>query len=214
MKKVLTAQQDNSKTMGFNRSLSLLLLVLSTVAPSVASAQGIRSKADRNNGGGFFETQRSSRGINHARDYARDIYQYSSPRPVYQSSPGGPVNQYSTAPAVVSAPIMKSESQRLEQTIVVAKQNVAALQEQFKSNPTKLESVKTIDQHLTKAAELQKELHMECCKETVDGMVCAMCASKIVKELDKAAAEHESLVREMEIDVNHEGAHPPAASVK
>ena len=33
MKKVLTAQQDNSKKMGFNRSLSLLLLVLSTVAP-------------------------------------------------------------------------------------------------------------------------------------------------------------------------------------
>ena len=55
---------------------------------------------------------------------------------------------------------------------------------------------------------------MECCKETVDGMVCAMCASKIVKELDKAAAEHEALVREMEIDANHEGAKAQAAIAK
>lgn len=181
-----------------------------------ASAQNVRSSIDRkfHPEGGFFETQRSSRGINHARDYARDIYQYSSPRPVYQYNQGVPVTQYSTAPAVVSAPVMKSESQRLEQTIVVAKQNVAALQEKCKNSPSKLESVKTIDQHLTKAAELQKDLHMECCKETVDGMVCAMCASKIVKELDKAAAEHEALVREMEIDAHHESAKPQAAVAK
>lgn len=177
-----------------------------------ASAQNVRSSIDRkfHAEGGFFETQRSSRGINHSRDYARNIYQYSSPRPVYQYSQAVPVTQYSTAPAVVSAPIMKSESQWLGQTLVGAQQQVTALQEMCKGSPTKLESVKTISQHLTKAAELQKDLHVECCKETVDGMVCAMCASKIVKELDKAAAEHEALVREMEIDANHDGAHPPA----
>lgn len=107
---------------------------------------------------------------------------------------------------------MKSESQWLGQSIVGAQQHVTALQEKCKNSPTKLESVKTISQHLTKAAELQKDLHMECCKETVDGMVCAMCASKIVKELDKAAAEHESLVREIEFDANHEIAHAPAAA--
>ncbi len=182
----------------------------------LASAQNIRSSVDRHSHaeGGFFETQRSSRGINHARDYARDIYQYSSPRPVYQYSQGTPFSQYSAAPAVVSAPVMKSESQWLGQTIVGAQQHVSVLQEQCKGSPSKLESVKTISQHLTKAAELQKDLHMECCKETVNGMVCAMCASKIVKELDKAAAEHESLVREMEIEARHEVAQPLSEKAK
>ena len=119
----------------------------------VSSAQNVRSSVDRHTHpeGGFFETQRSSRGINHARDYARDIYRYSSPRPVYQYSQGIPVPQYSqgvsvyqfpTQPAVISAPIIKTESQRLEQAIVVAKQDVAVLQEQFKSSPAKLECVK------------------------------------------------------------------------
>ncbi len=200
------------------QKIAIPTLVLATLMglSSFASAQNVRSSVDRHTHpeGGFFETQRSSRGINHSRDYARDIYQYSSPRPVYQYSQAVPVTQYSTAPAVVSAPVMKSESQSLGQTIVGAQQHVAALQEKCKNSPTKLESVKTISQHLTKAAELQKDLHMECCKETVDGMVCAMCASKIVKELDKAAAEHESLVREMEMDAHHEVAQPPAVSGK
>ena len=165
---------------------------------SFATAQNVRSSVDRHTHpeGGFFETQRSSRGINHARDYARDIYQYSSGVPV------------------VTPQVIKSESQWLGQNIVGAQQHVAVLQEQFKSSPSKLESVKTINQHLTKAAELQKDLHTECCKQTVDGMVCAKCCSKIIKELDKAAAEHESLVREVEIDSHHEDTHPQTAKAK
>jgi predicted cupin superfamily sugar epimerase len=209
MQKVFSAQMKRTSAMTL--ALGMLLAL-----GGIASAQNVRSSVDRHTHpeGGFFETQRSARGINHARDYARDIYQYSSPRPVYQYNQGVPVIQYSTAPAVVSAPVMKSESQWLGQTIVGAQQHVAVLQEQCKSSPSKLESVKTITQHLTKAAELQKDLHMECCKETVDRMVCAMCASKIVKELDKAAAEHESLVREMEMDSRHDATLPPTVTGK
>jgi hypothetical protein len=47
----------------------------------------------------------------------------------------------------------------------------------------------------------------------VDGEVCAICATKIVKELDKAAAEHDALIREVDIEAHHEGAHPSTASV-
>ena len=185
----------------------------------VSFAQNVRSSVDRHfrPEGGFFETQRSSRGINHARDYARDFYRYSSPRPAYQYTQGVPVYQYPLQSAVVSAPIMKSESQWLGQTIVGAQQHVTALHEQFKGSPKKLECVKTIEQHLTKAAELQKELHVEWCKQIVDGMVGAKCCSSIVKELDKAAAERETLVRETEIDAHargDHGDHPPAAIVK
>ena len=45
-------------------------------------------------------------------------------------------------------------------------------------------------------------------------MVCAMCSSNIAKELDKAAVEHEALVREVEIDVHHEVANTPVAKAK
>ena len=45
-------------------------------------------------------------------------------------------------------------------------------------------------------------------------MVCAMCSSNIAKELDKAAVEHEALVREVEIDAQHEVANTPVAKAK
>lgn len=45
-------------------------------------------------------------------------------------------------------------------------------------------------------------------------MVCAKCSSNIAKELDKAAVEHEALVREVEIDVHHEVANTPVAKAK
>ncbi len=171
-------------------SMIAVVVAFALVFGSTANAQGIRSAADRHTHpeGGFFETQRSSRGISHAQDYARDIYRYSA------------------TPNVV-APIMKSESQGLGQTIVGAQQQVKVLQETHKANPSKAESVKKIDQHLAKAAELQKELHAECSKEKVDAKACAMCASKIVKELDLARAEQDALIREMETEVQHEIQH-------
>ncbi len=179
-------------------SVPALALIAVLSFSNLASAQGVRSSIDRHTHpeGGFFETQRSSRGINHSRDYARDIYRYS------------------TGVTVVSPQVIKSESQWLGQNIAGAQQQVVVLKEQFKDSPSKTASVKTIDQHLAKAAELQKDLHKECCKDSVDGMVCAMCSSNIVKELDKAAVEHESLVREVEIDAHHAGANAPVAKAK
>jgi hypothetical protein len=196
-----TRQKEMQKTITNQlQRISVPTIVLATLMglSGFASAQNVRSSIDRkfHAEGGFFETQRSSRGINHARDYARDIYQYSTGVPV------------------VSPQIIKSESQWLGQNIVGAQQQVVVLKEQFKDSPTKSASVKTIDQHLAKAAELQKDLHKECCKDTVDGMVCAMCSSNIVKELDKAAVEHEALVREVEIEAHHEGAKTPVAKAK
>ena len=191
MQKLVTAQLKRI-------SGPTLAMVTLLAFSGFASAQNVRSSVDRHTHpeGGFFETQRSSRGINHARDYARDIFQYSTGVPV------------------VTPQVMKSESQWLGQTIAGAQQHVAVLQEQFKSSPSKLESVKTINQHLTKAAELQKDLHTECCKQSVDGMVCGKCCSNIVKELDKAAVEHEALVREVEMDAHHVSDKTPAAKTK
>ncbi|MDX1930622.1 MAG: hypothetical protein SFV81_29125 [Pirellulaceae bacterium] len=178
----------NSDVLRFSIIAATVVSVLMTGAS--ADAQAIRSSVDRHAHpeGGFFETQRSSRSINHAQDYARDIYRYSS------------------VPNV-AAPIIKSESQGLGQTIVTAQQQVKVLQDAHKANPSKAESVKKIDQHLAKAAELQKELHAECSKEKVDAKACAMCASKITKELDHAKAEQEAIIREIETEVQHEVEH-------
>ncbi len=127
-------------------SVPALAIIAVLSFSNFASAQGVRSSVDRHTHpeGGFFETQRSSRGINHSRDYARDIYRYSTGVPV------------------VSPQVIKSESQWLGQNIAGAQQQVVVLKEQFKDSPSKTASVKTIDQHLAKAAELQKDLHKEC----------------------------------------------------
>ena len=174
------------------RIAAMALCIAGVVAISTtANAQNVRSSVDRHTHpeGGFFENQRTSRTINHARDYSNQMYQYS------QSVP------------TVMPQVMKSESQMLGQNIVYAQQQVAGIQAQVKSVPANVESVKVISQHLAKAAELHKELDMECCKATVDGKVCSKCCSNILKELDKAAAEHNALTRQMDQEAspsNHE----------
>ena len=154
--------------------------------PDSAHAQNINDKVSRNNGASYFGNQRTSRTINHAQDYSNQMYQYSRSVPT------------------VMPQVMKSESQMLGQNIVYAQQQMATVHEQVKSVPANVESVKVISQHLAKAAELHKELDMECCKATVDGKVCAKCCSNIVKELDKAAAEHNALTRQMDQEAGHD----------
>ena len=160
-------------------ALALCLAGVFAISDS-AQARNVNDKASRNNGASFFGNQRTSRNINHARDYSNQMYQYSRSVPT------------------VSPQVMKSESQMLGQNIVYAQKQLAAVQEEVKTVPANAESAKLISQHLAKAAELHKELDMECCKATVDGKVCAKCCSDIVKELDKAAAEQNALTRQMD----------------
>ena len=55
-----------------------MMTAIITFGMQSVSAQAVRDKVSRNNGGSFFENSRASRGIQHARDYSRSIQQYTT----------------------------------------------------------------------------------------------------------------------------------------
>ena len=125
--------------------------------------------------------------LGHARDYAGDIYSYS--RDAKRIEPT----------------VAKAQSEELGHNITMAKKEVAVAQKEASGDAATLAKLKSIDQHLTTAAEHHEMLHKECCKTTVDGMVCMDCCNKILTELDKAQAEQDALIRTTEMDMKSSG---------
>lgn len=156
-------------------------MVLADV-PAV-SAQQRRPIAERRQrpGQGFWANQRASRNLQHARDYSQSLYRYS--RGVETMEPE----------------VAKSESEELGRKLVATKKEIDAVSKKIGDDKDAQASLKMIGDHLNKAMAKHKELHTECCKEEVDGTVCAMCTSEITKELEKAAAEHAALQRYLEL---------------
>lgn len=128
-------------------------------------------------------SQRSSRSVGHARDYAGDIYRNSRDSKRIEPT------------------VAKAQSEELGHNITIAKKEVAVAQKEAGSDAATLAKLKSIDQHLTTAAEHHEMLHKECCKTSVDGMVCMDCCNKILGELDKAQAEQDALIRATEMDM-------------
>ena len=125
--------------------------------------------------------QRTSRSVRHARSYSRGVYQYS--RDADQIDPA----------------VAKSESEELGHNITKAQKDLATARQEAGNDAKTLAALKTVDQHLTAAAEHHKMLHEECCKDEVEGSVCMEHCNQILLELDKAQAEQDALIRSMEI---------------
>jgi hypothetical protein len=130
---------------------------------------------------GTWSNERASRSVWHARDYSRDIYRYS--RDAGRIDPS----------------IAKSESEELGHNIVRAQKEVAAAREELGTDPKTVAALKSVDEHLAAAAKHHALLHEECSKDSVDGSVCMNCCNNILLELDRAQAEHDALMRSMEI---------------
>lgn len=125
--------------------------------------------------------QRAARSVRHARDYSRDIYRYSRN--------AGHIN-----PAVA-----KAESEELGHNITKAQQHLATARKEAGNDPDTVAALESIEKHLSSAAEQHKALHEECCKPSVDGAVSMSCCSSITLDLEKAQAEHNALLRSLEI---------------
>jgi hypothetical protein len=160
------------------------LAALAMTAPTDALAQhkspGGVTGIDRLRPGSS-ANHRGSRSLRHALDYSRDIY---------QSSQSGMTMQPSVA---------KSDSEELGRNIARAQQELAVVRQEVGSDPATAETLKTIDQHLAVADKEQTMLYAECCKDSVDGLACMKHCNQIIMELDKAQAEHDALMRAMEI---------------
>ena len=125
--------------------------------------------------------QRTSRSVRHARSYSRGIYKYS--RDADRIDPA----------------VAKSESEELGHNITKAQKDLAMARQEAGDDAKTLAALKTVDQHLTTAAEHHKMLHEECCKDEVEGSVCMEHCNQILLELDKAQAEQDALIRSMEM---------------
>lgn len=162
-----------------------------TVTQDAVAQQRIRSTAERRQhpGKGFWENQRASRSIQHARDYSRDLYRYSREA------------------QVVSPEVAKAESVELGRNIERAQKELTTVGKQHANDKQVQTALESINKHIAKAAEVHKTLHEECCKDAPDGGVTMHCCSEITKELEKAAAEHAALLRTFQ-------QRPKAASAK
>lgn len=163
---------------------SVLCIAIATIAglaivQDAAAQQRPRSTIDRklHPGKGFWENQRASRSIQHARDYSRGLYRYSRDT------------------QVVRPEVAKSESEELSRNIGKAGKELTAVGKQYEGDKEVQTALETISRHIAKAAEVHKQLHEECCKDAPDDGVTMHCCSQITKELDKAAAEHAALLR-------------------
>lgn len=158
-------------------------VAVTTFQTQIASAQGnkIRSTAERRQhpGKGFWENQRASRNIQHARDYARDI------------------GQYTTTVETISPAIAQAESEELGGRIASIQKELAVVRAENADTPAVVEQVKGIESQLNQAVETQKMLHAECCKDSVNGQVCGDMAGKLTVTLTQVAKGHTKLMKSM-----------------
>ncbi|QDV78375.1 hypothetical protein [Botrimarina mediterranea] len=169
------------------KMLNLGLIILATAVaagPAIAVAQrkspgGLTGEARLHPGSSA--NQRASRNMRHARDYSRDIYQYSQ------------------TPRSIQPSVAKSEAEELGRNIASAQKELTVVREEVGSNPAAAAPLKSIDQHLAAAEKQHAMLFEECCKESVDGLTCMKHCNQILLELDKAQAEHDALMRSMDI---------------
>lgn len=160
---------------------AVVVLLASTAVPSSVFAQRDRIEQRLRPSSQLWSNQRASRSVQHARNYSRDIYRYSR-------------DAKKIEPAVA-----KSQSEELGRNITKAQQELATAAKEVSSDPDAVAALKSINEHLAVAAKQHKMLHEECCKNSVDGSVCMNCCNTIILELDQAQAEHDALIRSMEM---------------
>jgi hypothetical protein len=157
-----------------------VMAAFTSIAGQTAHAQvRINDKVARNNGAPFFANSRTSRNIQHARDYSRSIQQYTTRIPT------------------IDPVVTQAESQTLGDQIQCIQRDMGIIREANASNPQVLEQVKGIDTKLAQVSNTQKMLHEECCKDAPDGKACGDMAGKLTHTLDQVSKDHAKLLKTM-----------------
>lgn len=167
------------------RRITILCVVVAAIGglaivQEAAAQRDAGAKARGEIGTGFWTNRRASRSMQHARDYSRGLYRYSRDA------------------RVVRPRVAKSESEELARNIEKAQKQLADVRKLYSTDKQVQAALDVIDKHIAKAAKVHKELHEECCKDAPNRGVTMRCCSEIIKELDKAAAEHAAVLRTLE----------------
>lgn len=159
--------------------LVLSLALVSVLSLPVFAQSQQNDKVSRNNGASYFANNRASRNISHARDYSRGIQRYTTQIPT------------------INPIVTQAESQKLGQQIQGIQREMVIIRDLNTGNPQVVEQVKGIETKLAQAANSQKMLHEECCKDSPDGKVCGDMAAKLTNTLDQVNKDHAKLMKTM-----------------
>lgn len=114
-----------------------------------------------------------------ARTYSRGVYEYAT-----------------RAPKMATV-VTESDSELIGQTLQSAKKDVSTMRKENPSDKEILARLDEIDKHLAAALAQHKTMHEECCKDEPNAEMTMECCNDLMKELDKAIAEHAALMRKL-----------------
>ncbi len=177
-----TNLKDKTMPTAFRAAIALACVLAFTPNLFAQTRPVWQQKTDYlNNGPAGYSAHSAGTRLYDARQYTQQLYDYSQCAPAQQVMPA----------------VTKVESEHIGQTIQAAKQSLAVVKKDAEATGNKaiLKKLESIDKHLVSAAAHHKMMDMECCKEKVDGPATAKCCDELMTELDKALAEHASLIR-------------------
>lgn len=148
-----------------------------------------RSRGVDGTGRGYTAGLSSGRQINHARQSSRAVYSYTVPAP-------GAAHVVANPP-VVHAEVTRPDVEVIGHNIAAAQAGIKVMKKEFPEEGIQ-KRIAAIEKHLLEAATLQKTAHAECMKESPEVKMVMSCCNDLMKELDKARAEHAALMRHLE----------------
>lgn len=176
----------------FSKSLVGISLVLFMAIATPIFAQRDATAKAMGIFGGSPSMNSTSRNLHTARGYASGVYTY--PAPVIQSQPSIPRN----------------DTVIIGHALTGAQQSLAITKQQLANDKDALARIDALEKHLAAAVEKHKQLHAECMKPVADGQMTASCCNDLIKDLDKAIAEHDALVRKVSPPQAENAPHHPS----
>lgn len=153
--------------------------IISVSSSAIYAQRDAGAKARGEFGTGFWTNQSAGRHMGYSRGYAQGLCDYSA-------------NVQAVSPQVA-----QPTSDMLGQTLSAAKKDIQTVRKELGADKEVKARLDEIEKHLNAALAHHKSLHMECCKESGDVVAAMTCCSDLIKEVEKAQAEHSALLRKL-----------------
>lgn len=173
----------------------LAMATLLGLAPEAMAQRDAGSKMRGEFGTGFYAGRSAGRKMRSVRSYSQGVYEYAT-----------------RAPKMATV-VTESDSELIGQTLQSTKRDVSTMRKEHAADKEILARLDEIDKHLAAALEQHKKMHEECCKDEPNADMTMVCCNDLMKELDKAIAEHAALMRKLYLDKTDK-AEKPAADKK
>lgn len=130
-------------------------------------------------GGGFWSNQSVTRHLSYSQGYAQGLHDYAS-------------NVQTITPQLA-----QPTSESLGRTLTASQEDLKALRKELDKDSAMKGRLDEIEKHLKAAVEHHKAVHTESTKEGGDAQALLDSCNDLIKELDKAQAEHKALLRKL-----------------